>query len=270
MPQNPPCSNQGHQRCSEHGRCLACDGCDPCETEAQRSSEIGRQVRELPGLIGEAGHVVGKIQAAFGRLTGDLYDIELAEGAAGADALRKLRDIQDQLRDVRRIADARWTLEREYEIAFAAADPDVPEFDDDVVVAFTRDQVNEWAGRRLTDEELARITEALPLSSLPVAVYALVATLGPDVPQGGQDQGIPVGEPFPLRPGYVTGECGHAVAGSEWRAGFRRCEHCPASVPDEPDEPDESETPDFDPGPEIDDQGGMSEVLPSHLDEREG
>ena len=37
---------------------------------------------------------------------------------------------------------------------------------------------------------------------------------------------VPVGEPFPDRPGYLTGECGHAVAGSEWRAGFRVCERC--------------------------------------------
>jgi hypothetical protein len=35
-----------------------------------------------------------------------------------------------------------------------------------------------------------------------------------------------VGTPFPGRTGYVTGQCGHAVAGSEWRAGFRTCERC--------------------------------------------
>jgi hypothetical protein len=38
--------------------------------------------------------------------------------------------------------------------------------------------------------------------------------------------GVPDGTPFPGRPGYVTGQCGHAVAGSEWRAGFRNCERC--------------------------------------------
>lgn len=32
------------------------------------------------------------------------------------------------------------------------------------------------------------------------------------------------GTPFPGRPGYLTGFCGHAVAGTEWRAGFRTCE----------------------------------------------
>lgn len=37
------------------------------------------------------------------------------------------------------------------------------------------------------------------------------------------------GTPFPGRPGYVTGTCGHAVALSEWRCGFRNCERCGSS-----------------------------------------
>ena len=28
--------------------------------------------------------------------------------------------------------------------------------------------------------------------------------------------------------GFVTGECGHRLAASEWRAGFRNCERCGA------------------------------------------
>lgn len=35
------------------------------------------------------------------------------------------------------------------------------------------------------------------------------------------------GLPFPGRPDYLTGRCGHAVAGSEWKAGYRTCERCP-------------------------------------------
>lgn len=31
-------------------------------------------------------------------------------------------------------------------------------------------------------------------------------------------------------PGYIAGRCGHRVAGSEWRAGFRVCERCPSSA----------------------------------------
>lgn len=38
------------------------------------------------------------------------------------------------------------------------------------------------------------------------------------------------GEPFVSsegpRSGFVVGECRHAVALSEWRAGFRKCERC--------------------------------------------
>lgn len=41
--------------------------------------------------------------------------------------------------------------------------------------------------------------------------------------------------PIPFNPGngemrgFVTGRCGHRVAESEWRAGFRICEHCAAA-----------------------------------------
>lgn len=40
-------------------------------------------------------------------------------------------------------------------------------------------------------------------------------------------------EPIPFEhggmvyPGFVAGWCGHRVAESEWRAGFRVCERCP-------------------------------------------
>lgn len=34
-------------------------------------------------------------------------------------------------------------------------------------------------------------------------------------------------------PGYVAGGCGHRVAVSEWRAGFRRCERCPDETAEE-------------------------------------
>lgn len=43
-------------------------------------------------------------------------------------------------------------------------------------------------------------------------------------------------EPIPFEhdgvvyPGYVAGWCGHKVPESEWRAGFRVCEHCPAEA----------------------------------------
>ncbi len=47
------------------------------------------------------------------------------------------------------------------------------------------------------------------------------------------------GDPEPFDPGagpmtgYVAGHCGHRVAESEWRAGYRNCERCPAGGDDE-------------------------------------
>ncbi|MGI5223587.1 hypothetical protein [Actinoallomurus sp. CA-142502] len=35
------------------------------------------------------------------------------------------------------------------------------------------------------------------------------------------------GSDIPDQPGYVVGTCGHRVAASEWRAGYRVCERCP-------------------------------------------
>lgn len=35
------------------------------------------------------------------------------------------------------------------------------------------------------------------------------------------------GSEIPDQPGYVVGKCGHRVAASEWRAGYRVCERCP-------------------------------------------
>lgn len=33
--------------------------------------------------------------------------------------------------------------------------------------------------------------------------------------------------PMGMLQGFVVGHCGHRVAQTEWRAGFRVCEHCP-------------------------------------------
>lgn len=45
-------------------------------------------------------------------------------------------------------------------------------------------------------------------------------------PECTHPEGQTAGHPFPGRPGYITGDCQHAVAGSEWRAGIRKCERC--------------------------------------------
>lgn len=38
------------------------------------------------------------------------------------------------------------------------------------------------------------------------------------------------GSSIPDWPGYVVGTCQHRIAESEWRAGYRACERCPAST----------------------------------------
>jgi hypothetical protein len=49
---------------------------------------------------------------------------------------------------------------------------------------------------------------------------------GQCTPECTHGDGDKTGHPFPGRPGYLTGRCGHAIAGSEWVAGFRNCERC--------------------------------------------
>lgn len=39
------------------------------------------------------------------------------------------------------------------------------------------------------------------------------------------------GSEIPDQPGYVVGTCGHRLAASEWRAGFRTCERCGHDCP---------------------------------------
>ena len=70
------------------------------------------------------------------------------------------------------------SAEKAEAIACAMAEGDDPEFDDDIVVCFTRGQVNEWAGRRLTGYELSRLHEALPSSSIAEAVSQIAGALG--------------------------------------------------------------------------------------------
>jgi len=88
----------------------------------------------------------------------------------------------------------------------------------------------------------------LPAGSYAVAdldgAPGVTYVIGPAGPEGGllivkpDDPAITVvtpGEPFQhpdlppeLLEGFVGGECGHRVASSEWRAGYRLCERCPS------------------------------------------
>lgn len=38
------------------------------------------------------------------------------------------------------------------------------------------------------------------------------------------------GDPLPWAPGFVRSDCGHSIAASEWRAGFRTCEFHPPGM----------------------------------------
>ncbi len=49
-----------------------------------------------------------------------------------------------------------------------------------VGVTLTREDIEEWAGRPLTDEEVARLDDALPYSSVPEAVATIVGHLSPE------------------------------------------------------------------------------------------
>jgi hypothetical protein len=59
------------------------------------------------------------------------------------------------------------------------------------------------------------------------------ADVGQCTPECTHGDGDTAGHPFPGRPGYVTGYCGHAVAWSEWAARFRNCEHCGEGDPED-------------------------------------
>lgn len=171
-----------HKTCNEHGRCWDCEGCVPCGMEADRQAEIGRLVRVYPAEVDRAIAAVGNIRYTVDRLL-EAYDIETAEGFDGPDALAELDEIGRRLRNIRRIAAARYAIDREQEIAAALEDDDVPEFGDDIVVAFRRDQVNEWAGRRLTDAELAKINEVAAESAVPLGIFAIAAAIGQGQPE---------------------------------------------------------------------------------------
>lgn len=108
-----------------------------------------------------------------------------------------------------------------------------------VVITMTADQAEQYVNDYGLDE-----TDYEPGETLPASVARNLATVhdaaeavaealaesqwlndGMTVTVLGAEP-LPVGEPFPGREGFVTGQCGHAVAGSEWRAGFRNCERC--------------------------------------------
>lgn len=49
-----------------------------------------------------------------------------------------------------------------------------------LTVEITREQLEAWAGRALTDEQVARLDRCLPDSSIPEAVGTIAASMGDD------------------------------------------------------------------------------------------
>lgn len=101
-----------------------------------------------------------------------------------------------------------------------------------VVITMTAEQAKRYA----SDYETGDADVATDLIEIRDVTEAVAEALGNDPWLGdGMSvtvfgaEAIPVGEPFKGREeGFVTGLDGHAVARSEWAAGFRTCEHCTA------------------------------------------
>jgi hypothetical protein len=97
-------------------------------------------------------------------------------------------------------------------------------------VLLSRDWIRGLTGLTLGDEDMQRLARCIPGSSVPDAIGTIICEamgLGLDADAGV----VKPGDPIPPEQnggmaGFVVGECGHRVAGSEWRAGFRNCERC--------------------------------------------
>jgi hypothetical protein len=86
-----------------------------------------------------------------------------------------------------------------------------------------------WALSALADWQDAKgRTAGQVIAALRGAAESAAGAAGPFYPRPGS--------PVPDRPGFVVAECGHRVAASEWRAGFRQCERCPSVERNEPED----------------------------------
>jgi len=97
----------------QHGICLICTGCAECE-EREREEAHGKYidhlVQVLAGEIGEALSFAGRAERSLRELrSNQVYDIELAEGGAGADMLAELQDAARHLRNAERII--KWRID---------------------------------------------------------------------------------------------------------------------------------------------------------------
>lgn len=112
-------------------------------------------------------------------------------GAGDLAAERLMRTLRDALRDIQAAGLDEDRIE-EF-CSWALHDPRNPNMigewsaDDSRVLRFSRGQVTAWAGRDLSEEELARLEDALPNSTFPETVGLIVDSFGErasDYPEG--------------------------------------------------------------------------------------
>jgi hypothetical protein len=102
-------AHEGNQ--CDHGTCLICAGCRECEQEAEyalHDAEIRDLIATADGALVRALTATGQARGAIEDLISNrVYDIELAEGSEGPDAVAELLRAALSLRHAHRIIAAR-------------------------------------------------------------------------------------------------------------------------------------------------------------------
>lgn len=89
---------------------------EAADRERERDAEIDRLTCDFQRLAHEALAAVNDLQGTVDRMTSNqVYDIEMAEGTAGADVLADLETVARTLRHVKRIANWRREVELKVE-----------------------------------------------------------------------------------------------------------------------------------------------------------
>lgn len=89
--------------------------CEDCWRDADNAAEIRDLIAKADAALGQAVQAVYQAHSAIDELRSDrVYDIELAEGGDGADAVTELEQAARSLRHARRIIAARKRIEAEW------------------------------------------------------------------------------------------------------------------------------------------------------------
>lgn len=87
-----------------HNLGLSPEDCDQCQSDAVNASEIAGLIRKADDMLAVAMKATGQARAAIEELAGSrVYDIELAEGAEGRDAVAELERAALSLRHAHRV-----------------------------------------------------------------------------------------------------------------------------------------------------------------------